>query len=116
MINRGLRLHCFRGILIKLFRSITFYFVLGARKPFEAIYVSSKSRKPEVQDPLIVVLHGGPHTVLLASFAKSLAFLSSVGYSLLIVNYRYAIGKRLSFFFPIQIDYPNACVYMSYRK
>ncbi|KAH6821552.1 acylaminoacyl-peptidase-like protein [Perilla frutescens var. hirtella] len=64
----------------------------GARKPFEAIHVSSKSRKPEVLDPLIVVLHGGPHTVLVASFSKSLAFLSSLGYSLLIVNYRGSLG------------------------
>ncbi|CAN4116541.1 unnamed protein product [Withania somnifera] len=43
-------------------------------------------------DPLIVVLHGGPHSVSLSSFSKSLAFLSSLGYSLLIVNYRGSLG------------------------
>ncbi|KAG6393375.1 hypothetical protein SASPL_147614 [Salvia splendens] len=31
----------------------------GACKPFEAIYVSSKSSKSESPDPLIVVIHGG---------------------------------------------------------
>lgn len=58
----------------------------GAAKPFEAIFVSSK--KNDGTDPLIVMLHGGPHSVSLSSFSKSSAFLSSIGYSLLIVNYR----------------------------
>ncbi|XP_059310051.1 LOW QUALITY PROTEIN: acylamino-acid-releasing enzyme-like [Lycium ferocissimum] len=43
-------------------------------------------------DPLIVVLHGGPHFISLSSFSKSLAFLSAIGYSLLIVNYRGSSG------------------------
>ena len=60
----------------------------GALKPFEAIFVSSKKEKNEVCDPMIVVLHGGPHSVSTSGFSKSLAFLSSIGYSLLIVNYR----------------------------
>ncbi|KAK6161417.1 hypothetical protein DH2020_004798 [Rehmannia glutinosa] len=66
----------------------------GASKPFEAIYVSSKSksRMHDVHDPLIVILHGGPHTVSLSSFSKSSAFLASLGYSLLIVNYRGSLG------------------------
>ncbi|KAL3828737.1 hypothetical protein ACJIZ3_017539 [Penstemon smallii] len=64
----------------------------GASKPFEAIYVSSKSKKPDVHDPLIVMLHGGPHTVTLSSFSKPLAFLCSLGYSMLIVNYRGSLG------------------------
>lgn len=58
----------------------------GAAKPFEAIFVSSKINV--ASDPLIVVLHGGPHSVSLSSFSKSLAFLTSIGFSLLIVNYR----------------------------
>ncbi|XWS13756.1 hypothetical protein CRYUN_Cryun36dG0065600 [Craigia yunnanensis] len=62
----------------------------GAAKPFEAIFVSSK--KNDAPDPLIVILHGGPHSVSLSSFSKSLAFLSSIGYSLLIVNYRGSLG------------------------
>ncbi|KAG8370318.1 hypothetical protein BUALT_Bualt14G0104400 [Buddleja alternifolia] len=61
----------------------------GARKPFEAIFVSSKSKKP---DPLIVILHGGPHDVSTTTFSKSSAFLCSLGYSLLMVNYRGSLG------------------------
>ncbi|CAN4091824.1 unnamed protein product [Withania somnifera] len=64
----------------------------GASKPYEAIFVSSKPQSRNVCDPLIVVLHGGPHSVSLSSFSKSLAFLSSLGYSLLIVNYRGSLG------------------------
>ncbi|XVE65925.1 hypothetical protein DITRI_Ditri08aG0038800 [Diplodiscus trichospermus] len=62
----------------------------GAAKPFEAIFVSSNINV--ATDPLIVILHGGPHDVSLSSFSKSLAFLSSIGYSLLIVNYRGSLG------------------------
>ncbi|XP_027363094.1 acylamino-acid-releasing enzyme-like isoform X2 [Abrus precatorius] len=64
----------------------------GASKPYEAIFVSSKTKKSDAFDPLIVVLHGGPHSVSLTSFSKSLAYLSSLGYSLLIVNYRGSLG------------------------
>ncbi|XP_004498001.1 acylamino-acid-releasing enzyme isoform X2 [Cicer arietinum] len=64
----------------------------GASKPYEAIFVSSKTKKSGTCDPLIVVLHGGPHSVSLSSFSKSQAFLSSIGYSLLIVNYRGSLG------------------------
>ncbi|XP_071696534.1 acylamino-acid-releasing enzyme-like isoform X2 [Rutidosis leptorrhynchoides] len=63
----------------------------GASKPIEAIYVSSKTKR-DACDPMIVILHGGPHGVSLSSFSKSLGFLASVGYSLLIVNYRGSIG------------------------
>ncbi|KAK4258053.1 hypothetical protein QN277_007560 [Acacia crassicarpa] len=64
----------------------------GARQPIEAIYVSSKNKKTDTCDPLIAILHGGPHSVSPSSFSKSLAFLSSLGYSLLIVNYRGSLG------------------------
>ncbi|KAK9064601.1 hypothetical protein SSX86_015983 [Deinandra increscens subsp. villosa] len=63
----------------------------GACKPIEAIYVSSKS-KHEDCDPLIVILHGGPHGVSLSSFSKTSGYLASIGFSLLIVNYRGSIG------------------------
>ncbi|CAI9118324.1 OLC1v1019886C2 [Oldenlandia corymbosa var. corymbosa] len=63
----------------------------GANNPYEAIFVSSKSQKNN-PDPLIVVIHGGPHSVSQSSFSKSLAFLTSLGYSLLIVNYRGSLG------------------------
>ncbi|XP_019449915.1 PREDICTED: acylamino-acid-releasing enzyme-like isoform X2 [Lupinus angustifolius] len=64
----------------------------GAHKPYETIFVSSKAKKSDTCDPLIVILHGGPHTTSLTSFSKSLAFLSALGYSLLIVNYRGSLG------------------------
>ncbi|KAK1439527.1 hypothetical protein QVD17_05347 [Tagetes erecta] len=63
----------------------------GAGNPIEAIYVSSKS-KHEDCDPLIVILHGGPHGVSSSCFSKTSGFLASIGYSLLIVNYRGSIG------------------------
>ena len=53
--------------------------------PMEAIFVSQKTGP---LNPLIVVIHGGPHSVSLTSFSKSLAFLASLGFNLLIVNYR----------------------------
>ncbi|XP_062168533.1 acylamino-acid-releasing enzyme-like isoform X2 [Alnus glutinosa] len=64
----------------------------GASKPFEAIFVSSNSKESNACNPLIVILHGGPHAVSISSFSKSLAFLSSIGYNLLIVNYRGSLG------------------------
>lgn len=64
----------------------------GANQPYEAIFVSSKTKKNDACDPLVVILHGGPHDVSLSTFSNSLAFLSSVGFSLLIVNYRGSLG------------------------
>ncbi|KAM7278226.1 hypothetical protein ACFE04_005360 [Oxalis oulophora] len=64
----------------------------GAKKPYEAIFVSSKSKKDDKCEPLIVILHGGPHSVSLTSYLKSAAFLSLLGFSLLIVNYRGSLG------------------------
>ncbi|RZC49835.1 hypothetical protein C5167_018264 [Papaver somniferum] len=64
----------------------------GARTPYEAIFVSSKTRKSGACDPLIVILHGGPHFLMLTNFNKNHAFLSALGYSLLIVNYRGSLG------------------------
>ncbi|XP_009773638.1 acylamino-acid-releasing enzyme isoform X2 [Nicotiana tabacum] len=64
----------------------------GANKPYEAIFASSKSKKHDACDPLIVVLHGGPHCVSLSSFSKSSAFLCSLGFSLLLVSYRGSLG------------------------
>ncbi|PHT38968.1 hypothetical protein CQW23_22541 [Capsicum baccatum] len=62
------------------------------KKPYEAIFASSKSKKHDACDPLIVVLHGGPHCVSLSSFSKSSSFLCSLGFSLLIVSYRGSLG------------------------
>ncbi|XP_062168611.1 acylamino-acid-releasing enzyme-like isoform X1 [Alnus glutinosa] len=64
----------------------------SSSKPFEAIFVSSNSKESDACNPLIVFLHGGPHAVSISSFSKDLAFLSSIGYNLLIVNYRGSLG------------------------
>ncbi|XP_016647658.1 PREDICTED: acylamino-acid-releasing enzyme-like isoform X2 [Prunus mume] len=73
-------------------RDVSYSLTKGATKPFEAIFVSSKTKRSDPCDPLIVFLHGGPHIVSLSSFSKSLAFLSSIGFNLLIVNYRGSLG------------------------
>ncbi|CAH9104025.1 unnamed protein product [Cuscuta europaea] len=64
----------------------------GATNPYEAIFVSSKCKEHNEHDPMVVMLHGGPHSVSLSSFSKPLAFLCSLGFSLLIVNYRGSLG------------------------
>ncbi|KAL6007305.1 hypothetical protein ACLOJK_032802 [Asimina triloba] len=58
----------------------------GAGKPFEAIFVShspSLSNDSKGLHPLIVMLHGGPHSVTSTSYSKSLAYLTCLGYNLL---------------------------------
>ncbi|KAI3846962.1 hypothetical protein MKX03_034454, partial [Papaver bracteatum] len=64
----------------------------SVRTPYEAICVSSKTRKSGACDPLIVILHGGPHSILLSNFSKNYPFLSTLSCSLLIVNYRDSLG------------------------
>ncbi|KAG6574947.1 Acylamino-acid-releasing enzyme, partial [Cucurbita argyrosperma subsp. sororia] len=63
----------------------------GASEPFEAIFVAPLPKGNELK-PLIVNLHGGPHSTSTSSFSKSLAFLAAVGFNLLIVNYRGSLG------------------------
>ncbi|KAH7665719.1 acylaminoacyl-peptidase protein [Dioscorea alata] len=74
----------------------------GAKKPIESIFVSCINSRLEdsckeglndgASNPLILILHGGPHSVSVSGYSKSLAFLSSLGYNLLIVNYRGSLG------------------------
>lgn len=72
----------------------------GSGQPFEAIYVSpTGSINPPTDEagvgsipPLVVVLHGGPHSVSQTSFSRNAAFLSALGFSLLHVNYRGSVG------------------------
>jgi hypothetical protein len=47
------------------------------------------SYKDSSHSPTVVILHGGPHSVSVSSYVKSSAFLASLGFNLLIVNYRY---------------------------
>ncbi|KAL3507757.1 hypothetical protein ACH5RR_033139 [Cinchona calisaya] len=55
-------------------------------------YLFLQSLKRMMLDPVIVFLDGGPHSVSLPSVSKSLAFLSSLNYSFLIVNCRGSLG------------------------
>lgn len=72
----------------------------GSGQPFEAIFVSpTGSINPPADEariesipPLVVVLHGGPHSVSQTSFSRNAAFLSALGFSLLHVNYRGSLG------------------------
>ncbi|XP_023761603.1 acylamino-acid-releasing enzyme isoform X1 [Lactuca sativa] len=73
-------------------KSVSNNLTKGACKPFDAIFVSSKLKHDHTCDPLTVILHGGPQDVSLTSFSKSSAFLASIGFSLLVVNYRGSLG------------------------
>ncbi|KAJ4750643.1 Acylamino-acid-releasing enzyme [Rhynchospora pubera] len=61
----------------------------GAKNPYEAIFASCKE---SASHPTILVLHGGPHSVFTSSYYKSYAFLSSLGFNILMVNYRGSLG------------------------
>ncbi|XP_024366929.1 acylamino-acid-releasing enzyme 1 isoform X1 [Physcomitrium patens] len=73
---------------------------VGSGQPFEAIFVSPTgsirplTEEPRIESipPLVVVLHGGPHSVSQTSFSRNAAFLSMLGFNLLHVNYRGSLG------------------------
>lgn len=69
-----------------IFIQVAFFCSVGGKLPFEAIFVSCKDSS---RSPTVVILHGGPHSVSVSSYVKSSAFLASLGFNLLIVNYRY---------------------------
>lgn len=89
---------CFNSSINRLLRTVFYCLYAGAHKPFEAIFIQHSDSTPEetckkskvdgVCTPLVLILHGGPHSVSLTSYSKSLAFLSTLGYNLLLVNYR----------------------------
>ncbi|ONK60593.1 uncharacterized protein A4U43_C08F20250 [Asparagus officinalis] len=69
----------------------------GAKKTFESIFLYSHSEESGSTHqnncrPLIILIHGGPHSVTLSSYSKQASFLSSLGYNLLLVNYRGSVG------------------------
>lgn len=74
--------------------SILFSCSVGGKLPFEAIFVSCKDSS---HSPTVVILHGGPHSVSVSSYSKSSAFLASLGFNLLIINYRYSLGIPMQF-------------------
>ena len=44
--------------------------------------------RPGEAAPGILFLHGGPHSAYAASYVHSVAFLASLGYNIIIPNYR----------------------------
>eukprot|EP00887_Chlorella_sp_A99_P008103 scaffold12.g8103.t1 len=57
---------------------------------FEAVVLHQADR--EGPRPTVVTPHGGPHSVYLAQFYMPLCFLASLGYNVVLVNYRGSIG------------------------
>ena len=53
--------------------------------PFDATLVLGR---PGQKAPGILFLHGGPHTAYSAAYLHALAFLASLGYNLVVPNYR----------------------------
>jgi len=83
---------------------------VGGKLPFEAIFVSCKDSS---HSPTVVVLHGGPHSVSVSSYVKSSAFLASLGFNLLIVNYRYV---PWNFSAPLQLCMSSSHGYLKTKK
>uniref|UniRef100_A0A8C9TMA9 acylaminoacyl-peptidase n=1 Tax=Scleropages formosus TaxID=113540 RepID=A0A8C9TMA9_SCLFO len=59
---------------------------------FEAIFLKPKNVKEGTKLPLIVIPHGGPHSVFVAEWLLSSAVLCKMGFCMLLVNYRGSIG------------------------
>ncbi|XP_030589329.1 acylamino-acid-releasing enzyme-like isoform X2 [Archocentrus centrarchus] len=59
---------------------------------FEALLIKPKEVKDEVKLPLIVIPHGGPHSVSVAEWLLSSAVLCRMGFAILLVNYRGSLG------------------------
>ena len=58
----------------------------------DSFLILPKSAPPGEKLPLICVPHGGPHSGSVASYIPSYAYLSSLGYGILHVNYRGSLG------------------------
>ncbi|XP_038142271.1 acylamino-acid-releasing enzyme [Cyprinodon tularosa] len=59
---------------------------------FEAVLMKPKDVKEGVKLPLIVLPHGGPHSVIVAEWLLSTSVLCKMGFALLLVNYRGSLG------------------------
>ncbi|GBG58646.1 hypothetical protein CBR_g47 [Chara braunii] len=77
----------------------------GAAEPFEAMLLykadmgggvggqqEPAAAPPSPPRPLILVPHGGPHSVFITSYAMAHAYLCAMGYAVLAVNYRGSLG------------------------
>lgn len=56
--------------------------------PFDATLVLGR---PGEAAPGVLFLHGGPHSAYPAAYLHALAFLASLGYNLVVPNYRCAL-------------------------
>ncbi|XP_051913168.1 acylamino-acid-releasing enzyme [Hippocampus zosterae] len=59
---------------------------------FEALLIKPKDVKDGVKLPLIVMPHGGPHSVIVADWLLSPAVQCRLGFAILLVNYRGSLG------------------------
>ncbi|XP_051526113.1 acylamino-acid-releasing enzyme isoform X2 [Myxocyprinus asiaticus] len=59
---------------------------------FDAVLLKPKEMMAGTKLPLIVMPHGGPHSVLVSEWLLSTAVLCKMGFSVLLVNYRGSIG------------------------
>ncbi|KAH7388425.1 hypothetical protein KP509_16G074800 [Ceratopteris richardii] len=64
----------------------------GLEQHYESIFVTKGKESMREKGPLVVVVHGGPHSVYTTSFSKAYAFLVGLGLNLLLVNYRGSLG------------------------
>lgn len=59
---------------------------------YSAVHLFPQNRN----HPLIVVIHGGPHSAFTTKFSSAYEFLQRLDYGLLLVNYRGSTGKSTS--------------------
>lgn len=59
---------------------------------FECIYLQPKDTTAKGKLPLLVIPHGGPHTVFVAEWMLHPAVLCRIGFAVLLVNYRGSLG------------------------
>ncbi|XP_068194181.1 acylamino-acid-releasing enzyme [Antennarius striatus] len=59
---------------------------------FEALLIKPKEVKDGVRLPLVVIPHGGPHSVVIAEWILSSSVLCRMGFAVLLVNYRGSLG------------------------
>jgi acylaminoacyl-peptidase len=63
-----------------------------ANVTFEAILVTPKAASDGRRPPLVVIPHGGPHSAHTTAFSVYYTALATLGYAVLLVNYRGSIG------------------------
>ncbi|MCO5587771.1 hypothetical protein L7F22_041723 [Adiantum nelumboides] len=67
----------------------------GVEQQYQAIFVTAMRKylnDAQAKRPLVVVVHGGPHSLYTTGFSKAYAFLLGLGLNLLLVNYRGSLG------------------------